>query len=137
MKEKIEKAIANALISLGAGEARFIVERPRAMAHGDYATNAALVAKVDPQELSSKLRNLLSSDEIEKIEVVGKFVNFCLSRPALRLSASTIRRTSGSRLPRGYGASLKPKATQAISRRWARHMSLAMRRTKTDRQSRK
>ncbi|HEY4501606.1 MAG TPA: arginine--tRNA ligase [Candidatus Paceibacterota bacterium] len=83
MKEKIEKAIANALISLGAGEARFVVERPRAMAHGDYATNAALVAKVDPQELSSSLRSLLSSDEIEKIEVVGKFVNFCLSRQAL------------------------------------------------------
>ncbi len=60
-------------------EARFSVERPRDLAHGDYSTNAALVNKLDPQELAAKL----SIDGVEKVEVVGKFINFYLSRQAL------------------------------------------------------
>jgi len=79
MKEGIEKAIKDALTSLGAGEAAFVVERPRAMAHGDYATNAALVAKVDAEALAHKL----NIEGVEKVEVVGKFINFFLSRQAL------------------------------------------------------
>ena len=79
MRETIEKAIKEAL----GEDAPFIVERPRALSHGDYSTNAALVAKVDPQELSTKLRSLLSRNEVEKIEVVGKFINFFLSREEL------------------------------------------------------
>ena len=79
MRERIEKAIKEALGT----EVSFIVERPRALAHGDYSTNAALVGKVDPHELSSKLQSLLSSNDVEKIEVVGKFINFFLSREEL------------------------------------------------------
>jgi len=78
MREKIEQAIQNALPGVV-----FVVERPRAQEHGDYSTNAALVGKVDPQELNNKLRSLLSSNEVEKIEVVGKFINFFLSRGEL------------------------------------------------------
>lgn len=83
MKGQIEQAIKKALAELGAGEASFVVGRPRALNHGDYATNAALVAKVDPEELHGKLRNSLSSDDVERIEVAGKFINFFLSRKAL------------------------------------------------------
>ncbi len=79
MREKIEQAIANALKSLGT-EAAFVVERPRAMSHGDYATNAALVARVDAQALADKLGTI---EGVEKVEVVGKFINFFLSRQAL------------------------------------------------------
>ena len=79
MKESIEKAVRGALGT----DVPFVVERPRALQHGDYSTNAALVGKVDPHELSSKLRSLLSSNEVEKIEVVGKFINLYLSREAL------------------------------------------------------
>src|SRR3989344_4670043 len=79
MRERIEKAIKEALGT----EVSFIVERPRALAHGDYSTNAALVGKVDPHELSSKLQSLLSSNDVEKIEVVGKFIDFFLSREEL------------------------------------------------------
>lgn len=79
MREKIEQAVKEALQGLGAGEVAFVVERPRAMAHGDYATNAALVAKVDPQALADKL----SVDGVEKVQVVGKFINFFLSHEAL------------------------------------------------------
>ncbi len=49
------------------------------MRHGDYSTNAALVGKLDAQELANKLR----IDGVEKIEVVGKFINFYLAREAL------------------------------------------------------
>jgi arginyl-tRNA synthetase len=79
MKERIEQAVKDALASLGVGEANFVVERPRSMEHGDYATNAALVAKVDPQALADKLK----IEGVEKAEVAGKFVNFYLSRQAL------------------------------------------------------
>src|SRR3989344_2065561 len=79
MKERIEKAVKEVLGT----DAPFVVERPRALSHGDYSTNAALVGKVDPHEISSKLRSLLGSNEVEKIEVVGKFINFYLSREAL------------------------------------------------------
>lgn len=75
MKERIEQALREAL---GSGT-NFVVERPRALAHGDYATNAALVAKVDAQALADKL----SIDGVEKVEVVGKFINFFLTREAL------------------------------------------------------
>lgn len=70
--------MGDALRGLGA-EAPFVVERPRAMEHGDYATNAALVAKVDAQALADKL----GVEGVEKVEVVGKFINFFLSREAL------------------------------------------------------
>ncbi|MEK7612964.1 MAG: arginine--tRNA ligase [Patescibacteria group bacterium] len=79
MRERIAQAIKQALAAMGAGEAPFVVERPAALAHGDYATNAAIVAKVDAQELAAKLH----IEGVEKIEVVGKFINFFLSREAL------------------------------------------------------
>lgn len=74
MREKIHTAIAQALPGV-----EFVVERPRSLTHGDYATNAALVGKVDAQELAAKL----TVEGVEKIEVVGKFINFFLSRDAL------------------------------------------------------
>ncbi len=86
MKDKIEIAVKNALAQLGAGDTRFVVERPRSMEHGDYATNAALVARVDVQALADKL----SIEGVEKVEVAGKFINFCLSRQALVPQPHTI-----------------------------------------------
>lgn len=74
MKEQLEQAISKLLPSVD-----FVVERPRDMRHGDYATNAALVGKVDAQELADKL----NIEGVEKVEVVGKFINFFLSREAL------------------------------------------------------
>ena len=79
VRGSIEAAVEAALKALGAGGATFVVERPRSMAHGDYSTNAALVAKVDPNELAEKLK----IDGVEKVEVVGKFINFFLSREAI------------------------------------------------------
>ncbi|OFZ54854.1 MAG: arginine--tRNA ligase, partial [Bacteroidetes bacterium RIFCSPHIGHO2_02_FULL_44_7] len=78
-RDAIEQAVRKALADIGAGGAHFVVERPAHMEHGDYATNATLVAKVDPHALASKLK----IDGVEKVEVVGKFINFWLSREAL------------------------------------------------------
>lgn len=85
----IESAIQNALKDIGASDVAFVVERPSEMAHGDYATNAALAAakilKKNPRdvatELQSKLENIAG---IEKTEVAGAgFINFYLSPEAL------------------------------------------------------
>jgi len=75
MKERIEKAVREAL----GADVPFVVERPRALSHGDYSTNAALVAKTDPAALAAKLK----IEGVEKVEVAGKFINFFLSREAL------------------------------------------------------
>jgi arginyl-tRNA synthetase len=75
MRERIEQVIRAAV----GPEAKFVVERPRDMAHGDYSTNAALVNKLDPRELADNLH----IEGVETIEVAGKFLNFRLSRTAL------------------------------------------------------
>jgi arginyl-tRNA synthetase len=80
MRGRIEQAVRDALAGLGAQGAAFVVERPRDMSHGDYATNAALVAKVDAQALADTIKKI---DGVEKVEVAGKFVNFFLSREEL------------------------------------------------------
>lgn len=61
-------------------DAHFVVERPRAMEHGDYSTNAALVTKADPSELAAKLQGI---EGVERVAVVGKFINFFVARAAL------------------------------------------------------
>lgn len=75
IRQQIEEAI-QAIVGEGVN---FAVERPRALEHGDYATNIALVTKSDPHELAAQLK----IDGIEKVEVTGKFINFYLSRTAL------------------------------------------------------
>ncbi len=75
IRKRIEEAIRGAV----GEEIKFTVERPGNLSHGDYATNAALVSKMDPQELASKLQ----IPGVEKIEVVGRFINFFLSHDAI------------------------------------------------------
>ncbi|MBY0472842.1 arginine--tRNA ligase [Patescibacteria group bacterium] len=94
VRTSIEKAIQEALKELGAGNVSFVVERPSDMAHGDYSTNAALVAakilKANPRDIANKLVDILrsstalGSDSIQKIESAGAgFINFHLSNEAL------------------------------------------------------
>jgi arginyl-tRNA synthetase len=91
MEERIRKAVEAALAELGAGDVRFLVERPADRSHGDYAVNAAMAAAKplgkNPRdiaaELAEKLTPLLGGDA-EKIEVAGAgFVNVTLSRNAI------------------------------------------------------
>jgi arginyl-tRNA synthetase len=87
MEEKIRGAVAKALAEIGAPDAAFTVERPTELAHGDYATNAAMVAAKplgkNPRELALELVEYLKKslgDSAERIEVAGPgFINITLA----------------------------------------------------------
>lgn len=74
MRDKIAEALRQVV-----GDVPFVVERPRDLAHGDYSTNVALVNKLDANELAGKL----AIGGVERVVVVGKFINFYLTREAL------------------------------------------------------
>jgi arginyl-tRNA synthetase len=90
MSEAIYAAIQKALEALGAPDVAFVVERPGDLAHGDYATNAAMAAAKqlgkNPREVAEKLKAKLDEkiEGVEKIEIAGPgFINFRLSREAI------------------------------------------------------
>lgn len=89
MKEQIRAAVQEALASLGAQGAAFVIERPGDMTHGDYSTNAALVAskslEQNPRQVAEALAAKLGSIEgVEKVSIAGPgFINFSLTREAL------------------------------------------------------
>ena len=89
MQETLHAAVADALHRLDAEEVFFVVEHPTELTHGDYATNAAMIAAKklgkNPQELAAEIINMLKKpDGVEKIEIAGPgFINFYLSRDFL------------------------------------------------------
>jgi arginyl-tRNA synthetase len=96
MQDTLTTAIKETLLTLGLPETPFLVERPADPAHGDYATNAALVnskllgrlPRVVAEQLVEKLADRLPF--VERIEVAGPgFINFTLKR---RLFATLIER---------------------------------------------
>ncbi|MDB5189432.1 MAG: hypothetical protein JWL82_389 [Parcubacteria group bacterium] len=89
MEDTIREAIAKALTQAGASDVSFAVEWPADLAHGDYATNAALAAakslgrnpKELAEELASHLRDVLG-EAVESVKTAGPgFINFTLARP--------------------------------------------------------
>lgn len=103
MKEIVKEAILGVLNDLGFSEVDFSVDHPADNNHGDYATNAALVAMQalnkqlntsgselgdsfifnSPKDLAESIVERLGNTipYIEKIEVAGPgFINFFLSR---------------------------------------------------------
>ncbi len=91
MEEKIRTAVQDALAHEGAGAAAFVVERPGEAAHGDYTTNAAMVAAKqlgqNPRELADSLarriQDALGAD-VERVSVAGPgFINITLSNAAV------------------------------------------------------
>lgn len=88
MQATIREAVERVLKEIGAPEARFSVEHPADLAHGDYATNAALVAaKVlgkSPREVAEALVAALTGAPIPgvaKLEIAGPgFINVHLER---------------------------------------------------------
>src|SRR3989344_3632507 len=91
MEERIREAIGEALANVGAPDVSFAVERPADMAHGDYATNAALVVAKqlgrETCELASELTGGIESalgDSVVNVVVAGPgFVNITLAREAI------------------------------------------------------
>ncbi len=91
MEEKLRHAVQTALTELGAPETVFAIEWPGDMAHGDYATNAALAASKalgkNPKELAEALAGTLRvslHDVTQAIEVAGPgFINFTLKHEVI------------------------------------------------------
>ncbi|MDP2594155.1 MAG: arginine--tRNA ligase [bacterium] len=90
IREAVEKALAEAGLPAQAGapdSVAFTVERPTEAAHGDYATNAAMVAakalKRSPKELAVELVAKIKKDldtSISSVQVAGSgFINITLS----------------------------------------------------------
>lgn len=91
MEETLRNAIREALVSMGAENVTFTVEWPADLAHGDFATNAALAASKalgrSPRdiadELVQKLKDSLGA-KVALIEAAGPgFVNITLTHDAV------------------------------------------------------
>ncbi len=86
IRDDIHAAIKEELISLGAPEVSFSVDRPDSLEHGDYATNAAFSAaqllKKNPDHLAQELVGYLRGKivGVDNMVPMGGFVNFFLSR---------------------------------------------------------
>ncbi len=96
MEEKIRKAIEDVLESAGVEGVSFSVERPATLAHGDYATNAAMASAkklgTNPRKLADVLakhiQDTLGADA-ERVEVAGPgFINITLSKAAVSFGIS-------------------------------------------------
>jgi arginyl-tRNA synthetase len=86
MRDEIKAVIQKSLRSIGAADVEFTLERPGEFSHGDYATNAALVAakilKKNPKEIAESLKKESEGKivGVSKVEVAGAgFLNFFLS----------------------------------------------------------
>src|SRR5215216_2899163 len=83
---------ADGLLPPGINQSRVVVEPPRDAAHGDMATNAAMVLAKDagrkPRELADAMAAKLRADHLlEKVEVAGAgFINITL-KPAAWIEA--------------------------------------------------
>ena len=97
MEERIRESITEFLAQKSAGSVSFVVERPTAMGHGDYATNAALAAAkvlgANPRsladELAGYLMNALGGETASHVAVAGPgFVNITLAREAVALAVA-------------------------------------------------
>src|SRR3989440_4149589 len=83
---------ADGMLPAGIDQSRIVVEPPREAAHGDIATNAAMVLAKDarrkPRELAEAIAEKLKADAlIAKVEVAGPgFINLTL-KPAAWLGA--------------------------------------------------
>lgn len=67
------------------------LEHPSDLKYGDYSTNIALITNRNPQEVKTELDNILDkSDIVEKVEIVGKFVNIFLKDKYLLKEAEKI-----------------------------------------------
>src|SRR6266851_9089097 len=79
--------IAEGVLPAGIDQSRIVVEPPREAAHGDMATNAAMVLAKDagkkPRELAEAIAAKLAADElVQKVDVAGPgFINLTL-KPA-------------------------------------------------------
>lgn len=90
MTDTLRAALARVASELGAGDAEFVLERPRDAGHGDLATNLAMVLtkrlKQNPRTLAEQIIAALTLPRgvISKTEIAGPgFINFWLAEDQL------------------------------------------------------
>ena len=108
-----DRLIAEGSLPAGVDQSRIVVEPPRDAAHGDMATNAAMVLAKDagkkPRELAEAIAKLLAADElVQKVDVARPgFINLTLKpaawtealRAAIRAGTQYGRSDIGKREP--------------------------------------
>ena len=98
--------VADGVLPAGIDQSRIVVEPPRESAHGDMATNAAMVLAKDagkkPRELAEAIAAKLRDDElVAKAEVAGPgFINLTL-KPAAWIGALRAVLAAGADYGRG------------------------------------
>lgn len=87
MDNVIRTAIEDVLKELGIAEVDFVVEHPKELSHGDYATNVAMVAAKaageNPRQFAEQIASNLEGqiEYVDRIEIAGPgFINFFLAR---------------------------------------------------------
>src|SRR6185437_2361844 len=106
VRNAVEVLIAAGVLPAGLDQSRVTVEPPRDAAHGDMATNAAMVLAKDagkkPRELADAIAAQLRADAlIDKVAIAGPgFINLTL-KPAVWLDALRTAVRSGAQ----HGAS--------------------------------
>jgi arginyl-tRNA synthetase len=88
--------IADGVLPAGIDQSRIVVEPPREAAHGDMATNAAMVlakdARKKPRDLAEAIAEKLRADDlVAKVEVAGPgFINLTLEPRAWTASLRAV-----------------------------------------------
>ena len=107
IKKQIQLIIKESLTknNIDFDESNIIIETPKDSSFGDYSTNIALlltkVLKCNPIEIAEKIKSKISSEIIEKVEVVKPgFINMFLSKKALFNEINKINKES-----KNYGRS--------------------------------
>ncbi|MHB8651987.1 MAG: arginine--tRNA ligase [Minisyncoccota bacterium] len=101
LKQKLEQLLGEAMNELGFSGSSFSVERHEDTAHGDYASNVALVcakdAEMAPRALAEKVVAALADKKnplIARVEIAGPgFINFFLTDAALAAAAASAAKT--------------------------------------------
>lgn len=85
--------------AMGAGDAEFVLERPRDAGHGDLATNLAMVVakrrKANPRAVAQEVLEALAlpAGAVQRTEIAGPgFINFWLAEDELAQVVATVLR---------------------------------------------
>lgn len=98
MKDIVRQVIERALSVLSIGDVSFVVERPNDLAHGDYATNVALVVskqlKQSPRTVAERVAALIQEQAVPAIAAVTVagpgFINITLRPDYFEQTVATV-----------------------------------------------
>ena len=112
MKDLLKDLIAEALTKLNIENTNIMVEIPASNTNGDYSSNIALqltkVLKENPRDIALKIKENISSDKIDRIEIAGPgFLNFYMKNDYLFENINTVIKEGDKYGSSNYGNNLK------------------------------